>query len=73
MFKRTRSNIAAAFNLFIESIHNLTHAVADNTIAVNALREEQKSLKAALESLVADSNFMVSAKKRELQRAGHTH
>jgi hypothetical protein len=30
-------------------------------------------LRVKLDALVADSNYLVTAKKRELQRAGHTH
>lgn len=69
MFKNLRNTIAEVTNgfwLFITTMQN-------NTAALCALAAEQKVLREKLDSLVTDSNYLVNAKKRELQRAGHTH
>jgi len=69
MFKKLRNTIAEVTNgfwLFITTMQN-------NTAALRALAAEQKVLREKLDSLVTDSNYLVTAKKRELQRAGHTH
>jgi len=69
MFKNIRNTIEGvkdAFRLFITTQQ-------ENTKALQALTVEQKELRTKLEALVADSNYMVTTKMRELQRAGHTH
>jgi len=58
--------VKAAFRLFITTMQN-------NTAALQALASEQKIVREKLDALVADSNYMVTAKKREPQRAGHAH
>jgi hypothetical protein len=53
-----------AFRLFIVSLQQ-------NTAALLALTSEQKELRTKFDALVADSNYLVTTKKRELQRSGH--
>ena len=65
--KKFRSCIEAikrAFRLLITTVESLRASVEENTI-------EQKELRSKLDTLVEHSAFLASAKKRELQRAGH--
>ena len=65
--KRIRNiiaNIKAAFRLFIATQQ-------ENTIALQALRAEQKELREKLDVLVDHSAFQVRVTKQALNRAGH--
>ena len=60
----TIKDVKAAFRLFITTVQG-------NTAALQTLAAEQRELRTQLEALVVDSNFMVTAKKKEIQRSGH--
>jgi len=73
------NNILAAPGRFIEAANALSSSVQEQTRTIEALRCDvlktsdlhHHELRRKLEALVTDSNFLVTAKKRELQRAGH--
>jgi hypothetical protein len=73
------NNIIAAPGRFIEAANALSSSVQEQTRTIEALRSDvlkasdlhHHELRRKLEALVTDSAFMVTTKKRELQRAGH--
>ena len=73
------NNILAAPGRFIEAANALSSSVQEQTRTIEALRSDvlktsdlhHYELRRKLETLVTDSNFLVTSKKRELQRAGH--
>jgi hypothetical protein len=71
MFKKTRQKIRntferikAAFELFISTLNRLTIAFEVNT-------ETHQKFNSKLDQLIEHSRFLASAKKQELERAGH--
>jgi hypothetical protein len=75
------NNIIAAPGRFIEAANALSSSVQEQTRTIEALRSDvlktndlhHHELRRKLEALVTDSNYLVTEKKRELQRAGHAH
>lgn len=73
------NNIIAAPGRFIEAANVLSSSVQEQTRTIETLRSDvlktsdlhHHELRRKLEALVTDSNYMVSTKKRELQRGGH--
>ena len=73
------NDIIAAPGRFIEAANALSSSVQEQTRTIEALRSDvlktsdlhHHELRRKLEALVTDSNFLVTSKKRELQRAGH--
>jgi hypothetical protein len=73
------NNIIAAPGSFIEAANVLSSSVQEQTRTIEALRTDvlktsdlhHHELRRKLDALVTDSNFLVTTKRRELQRGGH--
>lgn len=74
MFKKTHiklRHLKAAFWHLVTVLQALTQALEANSAKVAALAAEQKELRTKFDTLVEHSGYLVTAKRRELQRAGH--